>query len=192
MRNVLSGGGRKYYAARVRDRGEEAFIKLFYRTHPDIRGTSNIYFPKRKMREKKAGKTAVTERPVFSGYVFFEIGAEDSVVRHCEAAKSVKGFYRFLHSNADIAEITGRDLDIILRFIKLKDATAGVSKVFFDENSRIVVTDGALKGLEGHIVRVDRRRGRAKVRLGLYGDSFLVDFSFEAIAPDGGVREGEK
>ena len=31
------------------------------------------------------------------------------------------------------------------------------------------------------IVRVDRRKGRARVRLELYENSFLIDFGFEAI-----------
>jgi len=38
-----------------------------------------------------------------------------------------------------------------------------------------------LKDLEGRIVRVDRRKGRARVRLELYADSFEVDFGFEAL-----------
>ena len=31
------------------------------------------------------------------------------------------------------------------------------------------------------IVRVDRRKGRARVRLEMYEDSFEVDFGFEAL-----------
>ena len=59
----------------------------------------------------------------------------------------------------------------------------GKSTVTFDENSRIQVKDGPLAGLEGRIVKVDRRKQRAKVRLDLYKDSFLVDFGFELLAP---------
>jgi transcriptional antiterminator NusG len=56
-----------------------------------------------------------------------------------------------------------------------------VSKVRFDEKNRIVVIDGVMKGLEGNIVKVDRRKGRAKIRLDIYDNSFLIDLSFEAI-----------
>ncbi len=52
---------------------------------------------------------------------------------------------------------------------------------FFDENKRIRIVAGPLKNLEGMIVRVDRRKGRARVRLALYEDSFEVDFGFEAL-----------
>ena len=57
------------------------------------------------------------------------------------------------------------------------------SKVIFDENKRIRVIHGALKGLEGKIVKVDRRKQRAKVALTLYEDSFLIDFGFDLLEP---------
>ena len=175
----MNNGEKKYYAAHVRMRSEEAFINTFYRLYPDA--GLNIYFPRRRLRERKAGREIFKQHPVFAGYVFFETGGDDDIVNYTAQIKSVKGFYRFLHSNACIAEITGRDLEIVLRFIKLKNSVAGVSKVKFDENDKIVVIDGVLKGLEGNIVKVDRRKGRAKIRLNLYGDAFLIDLSFQAV-----------
>jgi transcriptional antiterminator NusG len=44
-----------------------------------------------------------------------------------------------------------------------------------------VVLYGPLAGLEGRIVRVDRRKKRAKISLDLYDDSFFVDLAFEVI-----------
>jgi transcriptional antiterminator NusG len=35
--------------------------------------------------------------------------------------------------------------------------------------------------MEGNIIKVDRRKGRAKVKLELYKDSFTVDFGFRDI-----------
>jgi transcriptional antiterminator NusG len=169
----------KYYAAHVRTKSEEAFRDSFYGKNPD--SGLNIYFPRRELRERKAGRVYLKLHPVFSGYVFFEIGGDDNIINHKAAIQEIKGFYKFLHSNSSIAEITGRDLEIILHFIKLKDSVAGVSKVKFDENDRIVVIDGVLKGLEGSIVKVDRRKERAKIRLNLYEDSFLIDLSFQAL-----------
>ena len=68
-----------------------------------------------------------------------------------------------------------------LHFIKKIGPVAGKSKVYFDENSRIVVTEGPLMGLEGKIVKVDKRKGRAKIKLDLYDDSFAIDLAFEVI-----------
>jgi transcriptional antiterminator NusG len=38
-----------------------------------------------------------------------------------------------------------------------------------------------MKGLEGQIIKVDKRKKRAKIRLKLYEDSFPIDFGFELI-----------
>ncbi len=40
---------------------------------------------------------------------------------------------------------------------------------------------GPLKELEGKIVKVDRRKGRAKVKLDMFEHAFLIDFGFEAL-----------
>ena len=56
------------------------------------------------------------------------------------------------------------------------------SRVHFDENDRIVVDSGPLQGLEGKIVKVDRRKGRAKIQLDLYTENFLLDLGFEVIS----------
>ena len=53
----------------------------------------------------------------------------------------------------------------------------------FNENNRIEVKSGPMMGLEGKIVKVDKRKQRAKVQLDLYKESFFVDFGFELIAP---------
>ena len=55
------------------------------------------------------------------------------------------------------------------------------SIAYFDENKSIRIVSGPLKGLEGMIVHVDRRKGRAKVRLAMYDNSFEVDFGFDSL-----------
>jgi len=58
---------------------------------------------------------------------------------------------------------------------------ADTSKVVFDENERIVVIEGPLKGLEGSIIKINKRKGRAKVSLDMCESSFLIDLSFEIL-----------
>ena len=51
--------------------------------------------------------------------------------------------------------------------------------VSFDENKRIQIVDGPLKGMEGRIAKVDHRKGCAKVKRDLYEEAFLVDCGFQ-------------
>jgi transcriptional antiterminator NusG len=126
-----------------------------------------------------------TTPAVFPGYIFLEVEEEDSIRRHHWQFRRTDGFFRFLKSNQNVQPLSGRDLETVLHFIKKTGplALAGISKVYFDENSRSVVVDGPMAGLEGNIVKVDKRKGRAKIKLDLYDDSFTIDLGFELMEP---------
>ena len=119
--------------------------------------------------------------PVFPGYIFVESEDDDSILKNKMAFRRIPGFYRFLKTNQNICPLSGRDLELVLHFIKKVGPVAGLSRVYFNEDSRIIVTEGPLLGLEGKIIKVDKRKGRAKIKLDLYNDSFAIDLSFEVI-----------
>jgi len=144
--------------------------------------SAQFHWPRRKLTIRKSGKRIETLAPVFPGYIFLEtVAITDSLF---VTIKRLPGFYRFLESNDRIRALSGDDLELVTHFVRFGDVI-GKSKVTFDENSRIEVKEGPLSGLEGRIVKVDRRKQRAKVRLDLYQESFLVDFGFELLAPTG-------
>jgi transcriptional antiterminator NusG len=122
---------------------------------------------------------------IFPGYIFIELGDDEDIIAYQWSFRSTDGFFRFLKSNQNICALTGRDLEVVMHFIRKVGPVAGVSKVYFDENSRIVVTEGPLMGLEGKIIKVDKRKGRAKIKLDLYDDSFAIDLAFEVIGTVG-------
>lgn len=92
----------------------------------------------------------------------------------------IPGFLRFLNSNDNIVPLSREDRDLLTYFLSFGQIVKK-SVVYFDDNNRIRVVSGPLKQLEGQIIKVDRRKGRAKVRLDMFKDSFLIDFGFEAI-----------
>jgi transcriptional antiterminator NusG len=175
------------FALQIKTRDEEKYIKLFYAQNPD-RKDVRIYFPKRELVVRKQGKTITRIAPVFAGYIFVEIEKDDHIMKHYIALRTTNGFIRFLPSNKKIRELQSGDLELAVHFIRQLGQVAGVSKVYFDENEKIVVKEGPLLGLEGRIIKVDRRKSRAKIKLDLYGDSFAVDLSFEMIEPTGAAK----
>jgi transcriptional antiterminator NusG len=168
-----------YYALQVKTRGEAKYIKLFRATHPEIK--MPIYFPQRALDIRRAGKIIHTKSAIFPGYIFIETDNDDDILNYHWAFRRTDGFFRFLRSNQNIVPLADRDLELVLHFIKQADALAGKSKVVFDENSRISVIEGPLAGLEGRIIKVDKRKGRAKIRLDLYDASFTIDLAFEML-----------
>jgi transcriptional antiterminator NusG len=168
-----------YYAIQVKTRSEDKFIKLLKAHNPKI--NFPIHFPRRILDIRKTGKIKPSTSAVFPGYLFIEAASDDEIRAGQWEFRRTEGFYRFLKSNRDITPLADRDLELVLHFINNTGSVAGRSKVYFNENSRIVVVEGPLIGLEGRIIKVDRRKGRAKIKLDLYNDSFSIDLAFEVI-----------
>ena len=167
-----------YYVMQVKTGGEEKFLRSARDAvgGDDPDSASRIFWPRRRLRIRKKGRQRDTLAAIFPGYVFLE--TESLSNETFWALRRSIGFYKFLRNNTDVQALTGHDKELLLHFLKLGEVVEK-SKVYFDENNRIRVTEGALKGLEGRIVKVDRRKMRAKVSLSLYEDSFLIDFGFE-------------
>ena len=167
-----------YYAIQVKTRGEQKFMRLFRALHPDT--PFAMHFPQRRIDIRRRGKIQQSTAAVFPGYVFIAADGEDITARQWDLRRT-DGFYRFLKSNQNIKPLADRDLELVLHFIKKAGPVAGISRVYFNEHARIVVIEGPLMGLEGKIIKVDKRKKRAKVKLNLYDDSFAIDLAFEVI-----------
>jgi transcriptional antiterminator NusG len=141
-------------------------------------GRLRLLWPRRRLRIRRRGAWKDALAPIFPGYLFIQADTIDPGDYHM--LKGVPGFIRFLPSNTNFVPLEAKDQQLLLHFLAFGEIVEK-SRVYFDENRRIRVLAGPLKGLEGMIVRVDRRKGRAKVRLEMYDNSFEVDFGFDAL-----------
>ena len=177
-----------YFAVQVWTGMEARFLSI-YRKRGRDRGAA-IIWPRRSLRIRHSGIWRDTLAPIFPGYMFIKAERVDPELYW--EVKRTPGFVHFLLSNDHIVPLDDRDQGTLAHFLTFGEIV-DKSQVFFDENKKIRVVSGPLKGLEGSIVRVDRRKGRAKVRLELYENSFEVDFGFDALesAPVPALRQGE-
>ena len=167
-----------YYAVQVQTGKEEKIIETV-QTNLAFRIDKQFFiFPKRQLKIRKAGVEKPELKPIFPGYFFIEAESIDRELYN--TLRHTQGFYRFLKSNQDIIALSGRDLSILQHFLKFGQ-TISTSQVYFDENDRICVTAGPLKGLEGMVVKVDKRKKRAKVKMDFSNDSIFIDLGFEII-----------
>lgn len=173
-----------FYVVSVQPRREERFIRTARERvaiQAGLLADVTLYWPRRRLTIRRRGTLAESVVPVFPGYVFVNAPAiSDDIYR---SLKDLPGFYRFLERNDRIRPLSGRDEEIVAHFVKFGEIV-GKSTVTLDANQRIRVIHGPLEGLEGMIVKVDKRRQRAKVRLDLYNEGFLVDFGFELLRTD--------
>lgn len=164
-----------YYVLQVYTGDEQRYMQL---VREEIAESARLIWPRRQLSIRKRGIRRKVLAPLFPGYVFLEARELSSSL--IGTLKKGTGFVRILESTANPKPLAGDDLELVRHFLGFGEIVKE-SKVTFTEESRIEVIEGPLQGLEGRIVKVDKRKGRAKVRLDLYKDSFLVDLGFEII-----------
>ena len=166
-----------FFALQVRTGGEQRFVALASRGLNQEE--MSLFWPRRNLRIRRGGHWYDSVAPIFPSYLFLQASEVMPAVYHL--LRRTPGFIRFLPSNERVAPLDRADHDLLNHFLGFGEIVQK-SMAYFDENKRIRVVAGPLINLEGRIVKVDRRKGRARVRLALYEDSFEVDFSFEALA----------
>jgi transcriptional antiterminator NusG len=134
-----------------------------------------IHIPRRRMRIRRAGRMLDEEYLLFPGYLFIE--ADEISAKLLAVIRNIPEAMKFLPENQRVLPLGLAERELMATLL-YQGEVIGDSAVRFDDMQRISVIRGPLKGLEGHIVKVNRRKGRAKVRLDLYDRKFEVDFSF--------------
>jgi transcription termination/antitermination protein NusG len=174
-----------FFVTQVQVGVETRLLGVAARSNPALR--ERLLWPRRRLRVRQDGRWSTSEAPIFTGYVFLRAEGVDEAT-YAEL-KRLPGFLRFLPSNTNIVPLGRNDTELLSHFLSFGEVV-GPSIVYFDEQKRIRVSSGPLRGLEGRIVKVDRRKGRARVKLDLYDDSFLIDFGFQALeaAPEPAAR----
>lgn len=166
----------RYYALHIKTGSEEKLRELI---NKEFSGEIVVFCPLRELMIRKKGKTTKQSKPLFSGYIFIE--AEEITAEILSKLKKIPGFFQVLPSNKNIKPVGQQDMQF-LNSLFGKNHTAHLSKARFDENDRIEIIEGPLKGKEGLIVKVDRRKGRAKIIVNAFNREHLVDMGFELIS----------
>lgn len=156
--------------------GDEDKVKerLKYRLPDDY----NILVPKRKIRERKGGVWVFETKVLFPGYVLMNGNID---IETYYRLKNIPNLLRFLKTGNEIADIGSHEMSVLSKLI-CNSEVIGFSEVLL-ENGRVRVVDGPLYSLEGLILSVDHRKGRAKVRLSFLGEERTVDLGISVLKP---------
>jgi transcription termination/antitermination protein NusG len=154
--------------------GEEDNVKkrLEYRFDDQFR----FIVPKRKLKERKNGKWNDVIRLLFPSYILFE-GELD--IREIERFRDVPNLYRLLCSNGLPLRIEMQEIETIKKLTSNGEIIG--TSLIISENSVVKVIDGPLTSLEGRILRIDKRKQRAKVSLNFCGEQKCVDLNIEVL-----------
>ncbi|MEA4889469.1 MAG: antiterminator LoaP [Clostridiaceae bacterium] len=164
-----------WYVAFVMTGREETVRRQMTLLFPEL----NVLVPRRALRERRRGQWRTVEKPVFPGYVFFQVALDSTLNFHIRRVYRV---IRVLEQNRQPQPVYQEEMNMILHLVE-NQGLIGFSRVK-DVEGKVMVTSGPLVGCEGLIVGADRRKGRVRIRLSVNGASRIVDVGAEWIGED--------
>lgn len=166
---------------------DEAWYVLFTNTNQEekvkkilekeMKDECQAIIPTRELKERKNGKWYNIKRKLFPGYVLIKTIMNTEIYYKL---KRVNGIIKLLRNEKEILTVSQKELKILKILIDNDDNNIGISRVY-KENDSIRIIEGPLMGLEGQIVKIDTRKGRAKVNIGFINEEKLVELGIELI-----------
>ena len=136
----------------------------------------NFHVPSREMRIRSAGKWISDLKPMFPGYI---LAAGEMTDSSYTKVRQLTDVYSWISDENGPLRIQPQEVSLICRLMDAEDVVR-ISRVVY-EGQRITVVDGPLKGQEAIIRRVDRRKGRVKIAMSVFGAEKLVDIAVEDV-----------
>lgn len=119
-----------------------------------------VYYPVRKMFDRRKGVRLVTDQPILPGYLM--VSSENDLHDHASEVRRIPGSYGFLYNLDKSITLKGADLHYAA-WIMGNKGVIKPSKVVFTPGEPVKVLEGPLADLRGTILRVDRRGARVTV-----------------------------
>lgn len=134
-----------------------------------------VVVPRRIMRERRKSNWVDVERVLFPGYVFLQADMTPAAYYNI---KSIAGVIRVLGTPRPVP-LMEDEITLLLQ-LSVNGNPLGMSEAL-DEGGKVTVISGPLKGLEGNIIKLDKRRFRAKVNVAIMGEPRVVELAVSVI-----------
>lgn len=167
-------GKEEWYVLFVNANQEEKMKKILEK---EVGDEYKFIVPKRELRERKDGIWHMVKRKLFPGYVLIK-GIMNIEVYY--KLKKIPGIIKLLSNEGDILTVDEKELRVLKILIDNDDNNIGISKLY-KENDCVKIVAGPLVGLEGQIVKVDFRKGRAKVSLSFMNEERVLELGIEVV-----------
>ena len=155
--------------------GQEEYIKETL--EKVLENQLEFMIPKRILKERKAGKWHKVKRNLFPGYILVK---GNITTETYYKIKNTPVAAKLLKNEEGPQEIEQSELEVLNILIENEDGDIGISKAY-RENEKVIITSGPLAGLEGNIQSIDKRKGRAKVKIDFLGETRTVQLGIDFI-----------
>ena len=137
---------------------------------------TDVIVPTEDVIEVKDGKKKVSERSLYSGYVFARIDLDTNIQHLIQSLPKVSGFIGEGNKPTPLSE---SDIQVILD--KVNNRAAPKPKVFFDRGEMVRIIDGPFANFTATVDEYDLEHGTLKLNVSIFGRATPVDISYTQV-----------
>ncbi len=137
---------------------------------------TEVIVPTEDVIEVKNGKKKITERSLYSGYVFANIDLSVDLQHRIQSLPRVAGF---IGEGSKPTPLSDNDISVILD--RVTNRAAPKPKVYFDNGEMVRIVDGPFANFTGTVDEYDLEHGTLKLNVSIFGRSTPVDISYTQV-----------
>jgi transcriptional antiterminator NusG len=136
----------------------------------------DLLVPTEDVIEVKEGKKKISERSLYSGYVFIYIDLSKELQHLIQSLPRVSGFVGEANHPTPLSE---SDIQVILD--RANNRAAPKPKVYFDSGEMVRIVDGPFANFTGTVDEYDLEHGTLKLNVSIFGRATPVDISYTQV-----------
>jgi transcriptional antiterminator NusG len=137
---------------------------------------TDVIVPTEDVIEVKNGKKKISERSLYSGYVFARMELSTEIQHKIQSIPKVSGFIGEANHPTPLSE---KDINTILD--RVQNRAAPKPKVFFEMGEMVRIIDGPFANFTGTVDEYDLEHGTLKLNVSIFGRSTPVDISYTQV-----------
>lgn len=135
-----------------------------------------IVVPTEDVIEFKNGKEKISERSLYSGYVFANLDLDTELWHRIQSLPKVG---RFIGESKKPTPLSEKDINLILE--KVYNKAAPKPKISFEEGENVRITEGPFANFTGIVEEYDMVRGLLKLNVSIFGRSTPVEILYSQV-----------
>jgi transcriptional antiterminator NusG len=136
----------------------------------------SIIVPVEEVIEVKNGEKKITERVLYSGYVFAHVDLDTSLWHKVQSLPRVS---RFIGEGKTATPLTASDIKVILD--KMEQKSAPRPKVDFEKGEMVRIVDGPFSNFTGMVEEYDLDHGKLKLNVSIFGRNTPVEILYTQV-----------
>lgn len=151
-------------------------IETLVRDHGIEDKLESILVPTEDVIEIKNGKQKITERSLYSGYVFAKLDLNTALWHKIQSLSKVS---RFIGEAKKPTPLSEKDISLILEKAEKKGAPK--PKISFDDGESVRIIDGPFANFTGVVEEYDMVHGKLRLNVSIFGRSTPVEILYSQV-----------